>query len=191
MDSTKTESVTLDDTRVMGARTFTRGRSVSVGAPCRRSDGLYCGLSGGELPPVPEDWKEDHPPRPVAHLLGTGLGMFGFRSFPLVGREDEQDHLWQELEVVQSRAAHSRCGLGGGGRRRKVSPRAVACASRLRGRRDHCPSGAIPHTRCAGPARAPAELSAGVRDSIARAQRRRFESPWGSSASAMTRKSRR
>ena len=61
----------------------------------------------GELPPVPEDWKEDHPPRPVAHLLGTGLGMFGFRSFPLVGREEEQDHLWQELKL-SSREQHTR-----------------------------------------------------------------------------------
>ena len=57
MDSTKTESVTLDDTRVMGARTFTRGRSASVGSAMPAVGRSLLWAERGELPPVPEDWK--------------------------------------------------------------------------------------------------------------------------------------
>jgi len=35
------------------------------------------------------------------HLQGAGLGLFGLRSVPLVGREAEQGRMWASLEAVQ------------------------------------------------------------------------------------------
>ena len=101
-DGTQTESVTLDDTRVMGTRTFSKTRTGSAGSAMPAVGRSLLWAERGELPPIPDDWKEEHPPRPIAHLLGTGLGMYGFRSFPLVGRDEEQDHLWSELKASSS-----------------------------------------------------------------------------------------
>jgi len=101
-DSARTESVTLDDTRVMGTRKFSKRRSGSSTSALPAVGRSLLWAERGELPPIPDDWKEEHPPRPVAHLLGTGLGMYGFRSFPLVGRDQEQDHLWSELKASSS-----------------------------------------------------------------------------------------
>ena len=54
----------------------------------------------GELPslrpPWPEDWRL-HREGAVSVLAGAGLGIFGLRELPLVGRERERDRLWRLL----------------------------------------------------------------------------------------------
>jgi serine/threonine protein kinase len=49
-------------------------------------------------PPVPSDWRNAGPERRPLRLLGTGLGIFGLRDLPVIGREAEQDLLWAQLE---------------------------------------------------------------------------------------------
>ncbi|MBI2898347.1 MAG: protein kinase [Deltaproteobacteria bacterium] len=52
------------------------------------------------IPPVPGSWHSEAHDGPGAQLdlTGVGLGLWGLRSIPLVGREAERDALWDELE---------------------------------------------------------------------------------------------
>ncbi len=61
------------------------------------------------VPLAPEDWRRtghgDSGGGPsVAHLTGAGLGLYGLRSVPVVGREVERDRLWEALLDVRRRA---------------------------------------------------------------------------------------
>ena len=49
--------------------------------------------------PFPADWREE-PVETHQTLSGTGLGLFGLRAVPLVGREAERDILWRALRRV-------------------------------------------------------------------------------------------
>ncbi|MES1245672.1 MAG: tetratricopeptide repeat protein [Acidobacteriota bacterium] len=55
-----------------------------------------------ESPPLPETW--EHPVRRQASmkLVGAGLGLYGLRSIPLVGRGAERDLLWSALAEVHA-----------------------------------------------------------------------------------------
>lgn len=55
-----------------------------------------------ESPPLPATW--EHPVRRQASmkLVGAGLGLYGLRSIPLVGRGAERDLLWQALAEVHA-----------------------------------------------------------------------------------------
>jgi serine/threonine protein kinase/tetratricopeptide (TPR) repeat protein len=55
-----------------------------------------------ESPPLPATW--EHPVRHQASmkLVGAGLGLYGLRSIPLVGRRAERDLLWSSLAEVHS-----------------------------------------------------------------------------------------
>ena len=87
-----------DDTQVMEPKD-TSGTQFRIDpAPLPKVGRSLLWAERGELPPVPEDWREGHPSRPIGHLLGTGLAMFGTRSFPIVGREAEQAVLWDMLK---------------------------------------------------------------------------------------------
>jgi serine/threonine protein kinase/tetratricopeptide (TPR) repeat protein len=63
-----------------------------------------------EAPPIPRKHfiEENHVRQPP--LLGTGLGLFGLRFLPIVGRESEQAQLWKSLHKVldkgKARAVH-------------------------------------------------------------------------------------
>jgi tetratricopeptide (TPR) repeat protein len=52
-----------------------------------------------EAPPMPPDWRRDLPRTPF-RLVGAGLGLYGLRPVPLVGREAERDRLWSALAEV-------------------------------------------------------------------------------------------
>lgn len=52
-----------------------------------------------DRPPVPEDWRRDQPEEPV-ELTDAGLGLFGLRPIPMVGREAERGALWGALVEV-------------------------------------------------------------------------------------------
>lgn len=53
------------------------------------------------LPPMPATWRRKDEDTTHRQLLGAGLGLFGLRSIPLVGREHERDVLWQKLRQVR------------------------------------------------------------------------------------------
>jgi hypothetical protein len=50
-------------------------------------------------PPVPPGWDRPRVTAPAA-LTGAGLGLYGLRSFPVVGRKTERDKLWKALTRV-------------------------------------------------------------------------------------------
>lgn len=50
-------------------------------------------------PPMPRTWRRADA-RPPLELVGAGLGLFGLRETPFVGRESERDELWAALHDV-------------------------------------------------------------------------------------------
>jgi len=50
-------------------------------------------------PPLPASWRESIELGPI-HVVGAGLGLYGFRALPIVGREAERDELWRALSRV-------------------------------------------------------------------------------------------
>lgn len=52
-----------------------------------------------DRPPIKSDWRTSEKPLRKPSLLGTGLGLFGMKFLPIVGRESEQDELWDELNL--------------------------------------------------------------------------------------------
>jgi len=57
--------------------------------------------------PVPASWARVLPER-APLLPGVGLGLLGFRTMPMVGREPERDMLWSTLREVQETGS-ARC----------------------------------------------------------------------------------
>jgi serine/threonine protein kinase/tetratricopeptide (TPR) repeat protein len=54
-------------------------------------------------PPQPRTWRRPIPTRPSPKLSGAGLGLWGIRTVPLVGREAERDLLWNALREGKRR----------------------------------------------------------------------------------------
>ncbi|MEQ1505951.1 MAG: protein kinase [Myxococcota bacterium] len=54
------------------------------------------------LPPLPAGWKRRRGPRPSTRLVGAGLGLYGLRRIPMIGRSAERDTLWKALKAVKS-----------------------------------------------------------------------------------------
>ena len=52
-------------------------------------------------PPFPPEWHQPDLGSTTAAPLGVGLGLFGLRSIPLVGRERERTELWRALSEVR------------------------------------------------------------------------------------------
>lgn len=48
-------------------------------------------------PPLVEDWRRPEETKPNKPLHNVGLGLYGLRAIPWVGRETERDQLWQAL----------------------------------------------------------------------------------------------
>jgi len=74
----------------------------------RAEESLTAAASGRPLalrvsPPLPLTWDRtaSRPPSPL--LLGAGLGLYGMRTIPLVGRRLERDILWGALSTVHAR----------------------------------------------------------------------------------------
>lgn len=55
---------------------------------------------GWSRPPVPSTWRRAEIPGPTSDLRGVGLGLFGLRHVPLIGREHERDRIWAALNEV-------------------------------------------------------------------------------------------
>ena len=63
--------------------------------------------AGLARPPLPASWRRPEPPARSPRLVGAGLGLFGLRAIPLVGRRIERDALWDALtRVEQTGLAH-------------------------------------------------------------------------------------
>jgi len=54
--------------------------------------------AGLDRAPMPRSWRRRDPPRRPRHLLGAGLGLYGLREGPIVGRPRERDRLWRALD---------------------------------------------------------------------------------------------
>ncbi len=72
--------------------------------------------------PLPSDWRREEAERSF-HLVGAGLGLWGMRSIPLVGRIEERDLLWTalrrvhagpaaEVMIIHGSAGHGKTRLG-------------------------------------------------------------------------------
>lgn len=53
------------------------------------------------VPEVPADWRRPGSGTRSVHLTGAGLGLYGLRAVPVVGRENERDRLWRTLLEVR------------------------------------------------------------------------------------------
>jgi len=51
-------------------------------------------------PALPRDWRRERSAAPSAPLVGAGLGLFGLRTVPLVGRDGQRDAAWAALRGV-------------------------------------------------------------------------------------------
>lgn len=49
------------------------------------------------LPPMPTKWQSSHAQYSLPQLYGVGLGLFGIRALPMVGRETKRNQLWAAL----------------------------------------------------------------------------------------------
>lgn len=49
---------------------------------------------------IPLSWHRKEPPPLSADLVGVGLGLFGLRQIPFVGRHNERDRVWESLRQV-------------------------------------------------------------------------------------------
>lgn len=119
----------------------------------------------GEAPPLSETWRRATPQAAGVQLLGAGLGLYGLRAVPLVGRVGERDLIWQALcdvaAVEQSRAVLLR-GPAGVGKSRLIEwlcERAHELGAATVLRASHSPDGGpetgLPrmlaqHLRCVG-----------------------------------------
>ncbi len=65
-------------------------------------------------PPVPFDWRRDEPTPPPLRLEGAGLGLYGLRRIPMVGREAVRDSLWDALRDVDDEGSMRVVVLRGG-----------------------------------------------------------------------------
>jgi serine/threonine protein kinase/tetratricopeptide (TPR) repeat protein len=55
--------------------------------------------------PQPRSWRRPIPTRASPKLHGAGLGLWGIRTVPLVGREAERDVLWNSLREARRKSA--------------------------------------------------------------------------------------
>jgi serine/threonine protein kinase/tetratricopeptide (TPR) repeat protein len=98
-------------------------------------------------PPLPTSWRRPTPDGPPVHLMGAGLGLYGLRSIPMVGRDRERDLLWHALRLVRDDASARAVvltGLAGTGKSRLVewiAQRAVEVGSATVLRATHGPHG--------------------------------------------------
>ncbi len=88
----------------------------------RASEAVFAATFGPHdatgLPPLPPTWHRVVPPPTPLRLLGVGLGLFGLRPPPLVGRYAERDAIWATLTEVRRTGSaklvllHGNAGVG-------------------------------------------------------------------------------
>ncbi len=58
--------------------------------------------SDTRVPPMPSRWRPPRDAERSTMLLGAGLGLYGLRRIPMVGRQEERTQLWRELSAVRA-----------------------------------------------------------------------------------------
>lgn len=98
-------------------------------------------------PVIPMSWRRDDPPRIDVRLVGAGLGLYGLRAIPLVGREPERDRVWSALRGARA-SSEARLillqGQAGAGKSRLaewIGQRAVESGAATLVRAEHSPGG--------------------------------------------------
>lgn len=91
-------TLTLDDTLMMMVNT---ADVLAEPAPVEVPDASHPPPAAIVVPPSPPSWKRREPPPPPVQLLGVGLGVFGLRNVPLVGRSLERNTLWEALRACE------------------------------------------------------------------------------------------
>ena len=102
-------------------------------------------LAPRAVPPLPHDWRR--PGERRRQLFGAGLGLYGLRAVPFVGREEERDVAWRLLRACREAEAprllvlRGPSGIGKSRLAGWISERAMelGCATVLRA--DHDPVG--------------------------------------------------
>ncbi len=107
--------------------------------------------AGGDhcIPPLPVSWRVRNAPPTSMQLVGAGLGLYGTRAIPLVGREEERDAIWAALRDVRASAsvrAVVLSGMAGAGKSRLaewVCERASETGNAVVLRATHSPDGGV------------------------------------------------
>jgi serine/threonine protein kinase/tetratricopeptide (TPR) repeat protein len=95
------DSTTLDE-RLLESQPPVEPNSTDPSATSRPADRVSGHRGAPAQAPLPSTWHNLIDRRPSTHLLGAGLGLYGLRHIPLIGREAERDVMWQQLhDVVQ------------------------------------------------------------------------------------------
>jgi tetratricopeptide (TPR) repeat protein len=66
-----------------------------------------------DAPPLPITWRAQERREARLQLLGAGLGLYGLRTPPMVGRQEERTALWDALHEVHDRGAARAVALQG------------------------------------------------------------------------------
>ncbi len=102
------------------------------------------GSAASRAPPLPHDWRELDERR-GEQAVPNGLGLFGLRPIPFVGRDAERDALWSLLREVQEQsrvrvaALHGGSGFGKSRLADWIGQRAHEVGSAIRMRATHAP----------------------------------------------------
>ena len=143
----RTQGLTMPDERT---RSVSTSHTITVVPPPWAPDAPEDpNMASAKPPPLPIHWQRPGLSMSLRHLDGAGLNLYGLRSLPLVGRNQQRDALWQSLLDTSNT-----------GRARMVVLQGAAGCGKSRlaqwfGRRAHEVGAAIPllatHSPIAGP----------------------------------------
>jgi eukaryotic-like serine/threonine-protein kinase len=97
----------ITETRLLSARTEVQQHLAPTSAPAVPPPVVRPEDRVRSVAPLPLDWRtlEARHDRAAIQLPGAGLGLFGLRTIPLVGREPERDLLWAALAEARRTGA--------------------------------------------------------------------------------------
>ncbi len=118
LDGQEEISETLADV----AATVVFGQSAELASAMPRPTAATAPGASHEAPTIPESWERAEE-MPNVMLLGVGLGVYGVRTFPMMGRRAQRTALWdqlREVHLLQQAKATVVTGAAGVGKSRLV-----------------------------------------------------------------------
>ena len=85
---------------VLSALTTLTARGAEIELDQQRMGDVLSELAPIVNRPIPNSWVCDYSPRPSMALVGAGLSLYGLRTVPLVGRDQERDLIWDRITAV-------------------------------------------------------------------------------------------